>query len=325
MVGNQVHVLVVEDDAVIRRAVGRAARGLMEVRFADSATAALDALRAGPLPRFVLLDFVLPDGDGLQVLRQVRADPRFSGVPVVMFSSLLDPSKAQQTMQAGAQAWVHKPDDPHQLREAVRALCLEWGGPAAGSAGRPDAAHSTAPAGAAASYPGYRFRLRSDGRVVAAARECGALRRSSEVLEEAADATAPGTAVRRSPGRTWFLPLVLNDLVTDDAEFDAWAAHVGAMPHRKDLVLETCDDDGQPVAAYRLSACWASGYEAAPQASARGQVRVHMLRLEHEGWTRQPVPAAAHDGHGHGAPSGNGHSGHGGHGSHTGQAGNGHA
>jgi phage tail-like protein len=318
-VGTPVHFLVVEDDAVIRRAVGRAARGLMEVRFAETATAAMDALRAGPLPRFVLLDFVLPDGDGLQVLRQVRADPRFSSVPVVMFSSLQDPSKAQLTMQAGAQAWVRKPDDPHELREAVRTLCMEWGGPApAPAAVTADPAHSMAAAPASAdSYPGYRFRLRWEGRVVAAARECGALRRSSEVLEEAADATAPGTPVRRSPGRTWFLPLVLNDLVTDDEAFDSWAAHVGAVPHRKDIVLEACDDDGHPMAAYRLSACWASGYEAAPQASARGPVRVHMLRLEHEGWTRlPPAGAPSHAGHaapgngksnGHAPPSGNGH------------------
>lgn len=324
--GSPVHFLVVEDDAVIRRAVGRAARGLMEVRFAETATAAMDALRAGPLPRFVLLDFVLPDGDGLQVLRQVRADPRFASVPVVMFSSLQDPSKAQLTMQAGAQAWVRKPDDPHELREAVRTLCMEWGGPATAAA-KADAPLSAAAAPAppdAGAYPGYRFRLRWEGRVVAAARECGALRRSSEVLEESADA-APGTPVRRSPGRTWFLPLVLNDLVTDDETFDSWAAHVGAVPHRKDIVLETCDDDGRPMAAYRLSACWASGYEAAPQAAARGPVRIHTLRLEHEGWTRLPPPASAPHASGHGGkPNGHGASGNGNGNGHAG-SGNGHA
>lgn len=321
MVGNQVHFLVVEDDAVIRRAVGRAARGLLEPRFAETATAALDALRAGPLPRFVLLDFVLPDGDGLQVLRQVRADPRLSAVPVVMFSSQQDPAKAQQTMQAGAQAWVRKPDDPHELREAVRAICLEWGGPIAEAAAA-IAAHAESHAHAAGEPPsGYRFRLRCDGRVVAAARESGALRRSTEVLEDAAGHAghaSPGSAVRRSPGRTWFLPLVLNDVVTDDAEFDAWAAHVGAAPHRKELVLETVDDDGHPVAAYRLSSCWPSGYEAAPQASAHGPVRIHTLRLEHEGWTRLPPPTNG-KANGH-PPSGNGN-GHGG----TARPGNGHA
>lgn len=302
MVDALAHFLVVEDDAVIRRAVDRAARGLMEARFAESVTAALDALRSGPLPRFVLLDYVLPDGDGLHVLRQLRADARFASVPVVMFSSLQDPHKAQQTLAAGAQAWVRKPDDPHDLREAVRALCLEWGGPA-GAGVRTEPSQPSA----AGAYPGYRFRLRSGGHVVAAARECGALRRSSEVLEEEAGATAPGAPVRRSPGRTWFLPLVLNDVVTADAAFESWAAHVGAVPHRRDLVLEACDDDGHPVAAYLLSACWASGYEAAPQASAGGPVRVHALRLEHEGWTRLPADGPG-GGNGNGAvANGNGH------------------
>ena len=129
------HVLVVEDDAVIRRAIGRAVEGLTQVRFAESVSSAMDALRTGPLPRFVLLDFVLPDGDGLLVLRSLRADARLDAVPVVMFSSLLDPSKARLAMQAGAQAWVSKPDDPRELRTAVRGLCARWDAtPAAGTA-----------------------------------------------------------------------------------------------------------------------------------------------------------------------------------------------
>lgn len=118
--------LVVEDDDAIRRAIARAADGLLDVRFATRGQEALEALR-GPLPRFVLLDFVLPDMDGLQVLRRLRAEPRCGALPVIIFSSLRDERRMQQTLSAGADDWVAKPDHPMELRDAVRALCGRWG------------------------------------------------------------------------------------------------------------------------------------------------------------------------------------------------------
>lgn len=120
--------LVVEDDEAIRRGIGRAAKGVLPVRFAPTGQEALSAL-SGPLPRFVLLDFVLPDMDGLQVLRRLRADPRCAGLPVVIFSSLTDEGRRQQTLAAGADAWVAKPDHPEELRRAVQGLCARWGTP----------------------------------------------------------------------------------------------------------------------------------------------------------------------------------------------------
>lgn len=120
--------LVVEDDDAIRRAIGRAAQGVLDVRFAPTGQEALDALQ-GPLPLFVLLDFVLPDMDGLQVLRRLRSDPRCTPLPVIIFSSLQDEGRRRQTLAAGANAWVAKPDHPAELRDAVHGLCAQWGRP----------------------------------------------------------------------------------------------------------------------------------------------------------------------------------------------------
>ena len=122
--------LVVEDDDAIRRAIGKAADGLLDVRFAQNGQEALEALR-GPLPSFVLLDFVLPDLDGLQVVRRLRADPRWAACPVIIFSSLRDERRRKDTLSAGANDWVAKPDHPAELRQAVRSLCARWGPPPA--------------------------------------------------------------------------------------------------------------------------------------------------------------------------------------------------
>lgn len=290
------HFLVVEDDAVIRRAVGRGAKGLMEPRYAENGVQALDALRSNmPLPRFVLLDYMLPDLNGLQVLRQLRADARCADLPVVMFSSIQDPRRIQETLDAGADGWVAKPDDPEQLRKTIQALCTEWGGVQPAVA--PPARHPRADGQVAVDpYAGFRYRVVWGGRCVAAAKDCGQLARVTEAKDEAGGNGNGGSGpVRRMPGKTRYLPLLLNDVVTEDEAFDAWAAaDPGLSPARRDLTIELRDDNGVLLRAYRLARCWPSSYEGSPFGPR--PVRIHALRLEHEGWSRDGGPAVAGSG-----------------------------
>src|SRR5688500_7927120 len=101
-------ILAVEDDPVIRRSIEKALHGLADVRFAPTGKAAIEWLGDGVLPAFVLLDFMLPDMDGMQVLSHVRAMPRTAAVPVVIFSSVTDPAKVRAALAAGANSWVDK-------------------------------------------------------------------------------------------------------------------------------------------------------------------------------------------------------------------------
>jgi two-component system response regulator len=78
------------------------------------------------LPAITLMDLKLPKVDGLEVLRQVRADPRTALLPVVILTS----SKAEQDLingyRMGANSYVRKPIDFVQFVEAVRQLGLYW-------------------------------------------------------------------------------------------------------------------------------------------------------------------------------------------------------
>lgn len=120
--------LAVEDDPIIQRAIAKAAAGRLEARFAGSGQAALEALGSIQTPAFILLDFMLPDTDGLAVLRKLRADVRTQSIPVVLFSSITNIEKMRETMAAGANSWVRKPDDPQRLKDTVQAICAYWGG-----------------------------------------------------------------------------------------------------------------------------------------------------------------------------------------------------
>lgn len=81
---------------------------------------------AEPLPTVALLDLKLPKVDGLEVLRQVRADPHTRRLPVVILTS----SKEEQDMltgyNLGANSYIRKPVDFAKFNEAILQLGLYW-------------------------------------------------------------------------------------------------------------------------------------------------------------------------------------------------------
>ncbi|MBI1783908.1 response regulator [Candidatus Sumerlaeota bacterium] len=78
------------------------------------------------MPELVLLDLKLPKVDGLEVLRQMRADNRTRILPVVILTSSKEQRDLISGYRLGANSYVHKPVDFVQFTEAVRQLGLYW-------------------------------------------------------------------------------------------------------------------------------------------------------------------------------------------------------
>jgi len=78
------------------------------------------------LPQVVLLDLKLPKVDGLNVLRQLRADKRTKLLPVVILTSSVEEQDRIQGYDLGANSYVRKPVDFNHFIEAVRQLGLYW-------------------------------------------------------------------------------------------------------------------------------------------------------------------------------------------------------
>jgi len=77
-------------------------------------------------PRLVLLDLKLPKVDGLEVLRQLKADPRTKAIPVVILTSSREEKDLLDGYKLGTNAYIQKPVDFDQFRETVKTLGLFW-------------------------------------------------------------------------------------------------------------------------------------------------------------------------------------------------------
>ena len=77
-------------------------------------------------PKVVLLDLKLPKVDGLEVLEQVKTDPRTRAIPVVVLTSSQEERDIVESYQLGVNSYIVKPVDFEQFIEAVRQLGMYW-------------------------------------------------------------------------------------------------------------------------------------------------------------------------------------------------------
>jgi two-component system, response regulator len=77
-------------------------------------------------PALVLLDLKLPKVDGLEVLRQVRADERTRGVPVVVLTASKEEEDVSRSYALGANAYVRKPVEFAEFAEAAKTIGAFW-------------------------------------------------------------------------------------------------------------------------------------------------------------------------------------------------------
>ena len=115
-------VLVVEDDREINELVGAYAQiAGFGYRSALTGTDALAEVRQHR-PALIVLDLMLPDLDGFEVCRRVRAEAQATGkpVPVIIILTALDGAKSrQQGLECGAVDYLTKPFDPDRLMEVI--------------------------------------------------------------------------------------------------------------------------------------------------------------------------------------------------------------
>jgi len=115
------HLLVVDDNKVNRLLMGR---GLEEqghhVEFAKDGREALEALRSNHYD-LVLLDIMMPEIDGYQVLEELTTDQELKHIPVIMTSAMDEIDSVAKCIEMGAEDYLFKPVNPILLKARINA------------------------------------------------------------------------------------------------------------------------------------------------------------------------------------------------------------
>lgn len=121
-------ILVIEDDPIDFSLVKKGFEGVdapVELFHCPSADRVKEMLEARAC-RIVLLDLSLGRDAGMDVLRAIRADERFSAIPVIVLSSSSNHRDVSEGYAAGANAYVEKPLTMDLYRRFARAFCAFW-------------------------------------------------------------------------------------------------------------------------------------------------------------------------------------------------------
>ena len=122
---SEVRTLIVDDSSVMRKIVERSLRqaGLdpLVVYEAGNGAEGVDMLKAKPVD-LILSDINMPSMDGLEFLRQIKAQNLAPGVPVVMITTESSEEHVKQAILAGARGYIRKPFTAEQVKERVLPL-----------------------------------------------------------------------------------------------------------------------------------------------------------------------------------------------------------
>ena len=114
-------ILVIDDEPAMQELIRVILeRWGFELIQALNVTTAVEILRQKPLPDLVLLDMMLPDIDGLELLRQIRETKVFDNLPVIIVSAAADSDRIRAGLDMGADRYITKPAMSHNLLKTLQ-------------------------------------------------------------------------------------------------------------------------------------------------------------------------------------------------------------
>ena len=119
----ETRVLVVDDFESMRRIVRQLLHdmGFRDITLADDGTTALAMLKQDDFG-FLVTDWHMPEMDGIDLVRAVRADPRLKPIPILMVTAEAKREQIIEAVKAGVNDYVVKPFTPQVLKAKIEKL-----------------------------------------------------------------------------------------------------------------------------------------------------------------------------------------------------------
>jgi two-component system response regulator len=136
--GKSITILMADDDADDRQMTQEAfeqARVANDLRFVEDGAELMDYLHrrnryadpaSAPRPGLILLDLNMPKKDGREALREIKADPRFRNIRIVVMTTSKAEEDILRTYQLGAESFVTKPVTFPALVEVIQTMGRYW-------------------------------------------------------------------------------------------------------------------------------------------------------------------------------------------------------
>jgi two-component system phosphate regulon response regulator PhoB len=123
------YILIVEDEPDIREllnfTISRAGFDIVEAENAEDALKLLDR----GAPELMIIDWMLPGMDGIDLAKQIRSDDIFSKLPIIMLTARGEEIDKLRSFEAGVDDYVTKPFSPKELTARIKALLRRTGQP----------------------------------------------------------------------------------------------------------------------------------------------------------------------------------------------------
>ncbi len=122
-------ILIVDDFSTMRRIIKNLLRdlGFTNTHEADDGVTALPMLRSGDFA-FLVTDWNMPGMTGINLLKEVRADPKLASLPVLMVTAEAKRDQIIEAAQAGVNGYVVKPFTAQVLKEKIDKIFERVGG-----------------------------------------------------------------------------------------------------------------------------------------------------------------------------------------------------
>jgi len=125
----QMNILLVDDDPedclIMAEAVSDCSSG-STLRYVSNGEFAIETLNVDfgneQLPDLILLDFNMPRMNGRETLEQIKKDTRFQDIPVILYSTTINPMEREACMRMGAQEFLRKPISLEESLDLARML-----------------------------------------------------------------------------------------------------------------------------------------------------------------------------------------------------------
>ena len=136
--GKAITVLMADDDADDRQMTGEAfeqCRVANDLRFVENGAELMDYLyhrgkfadmADSPKPGLILLDLNMPKKDGREALREIKADPRFRNIRIIVLTTSKADEDIVRSYQLGAESFITKPVTFNALVDVIKTMGRYW-------------------------------------------------------------------------------------------------------------------------------------------------------------------------------------------------------